>query len=650
MPRLFGGKKHHKHATEEEKGEGTPNGVERGDTPQRESSATPSMDRVGDAAEETTTPREHHHTPRGGLFGHKHKKRHERAAEAAQREAEAEEFRREADALREELDEVQERLEMVQSTSQHIENQFNDEKTKVDALQVAMHSFDEKSQELEVVRDASDTQRRVLVAQLSSELETHIAAARDGQAELQKAEAALATQKTEFQAAESKYACRKSVEALPRLRSELSAAQEAEQAAAAAELRSVVECSELQSELESAQLQAQSMLTEATTQLEETASARREATAWRKAASRLHRKLDTLTERQSMLGPRAAEALRQAATGPFERVRAESVLGHLEMRWQSKVQERDALVAELQAQLPEGTRVPEKFYIGDDPKELHEESDADSLDDTVGDTSSIEVELEAAQAACVSLRAEVDEAQRSKADAAARQALHLEEQAEHREAEALALATFSEKLREIEASSAAVQSAGTQALAELGQERVSRAVAVSEALAETSAVHAASMQHVDSSRKELLGELQQVQRELATDHADCTKRLRDEICSQSASCAETLEEVREVNRKRLEEASLDSASQKLEHQLSEEVERSRRFGEQTLHAEESRRRLLHELAESVQVEADITAVASLMGRAARSVAVITREARKCAIPAAAPTPARSSSLLVEPLV
>jgi len=60
--------------------------------------------------------------------------------------------------------------------------------------------------------------------------------------------------------------------------------------------------------------------------------------------------------------------------------------------------------------------------------------------------------------------------------------------------------------------------------------------------------------------------------------------------------------------------------------LAEEKAKSRRLGEHALRAEQSRRQLLHQLAEVAETEVDLEALAKVAGRAAKSIAIIGHEA------------------------
>lgn len=110
------------------------------------------------------------------------------------------------------------------------------------------------------------------------------------------------------------------------------------------------------------------------------------------------------------------------------------------------------------------------------------------------------------------------------------------------------------------------------------------------------------------------------------------ERLRAALVTEEAACAEAREEARGAKRAlaaREAGAAVDDA-EGLRLALSEEAAKSRRLGEHALRAEESRRRLLHELAEDAEAnseaEADLTALAKVVGRAAKAIAIISREA------------------------
>lgn len=66
--------------------------------------------------------------------------------------------------------------------------------------------------------------------------------------------------------------------------------------------------------------------------------------------------------------------------------------------------------------------------------------------------------------------------------------------------------------------------------------------------------------------------------------------------------------------------------EQLQLALAEEAAKSRRLGEHALRAEQSRRRLLLELTQDEEAEADLVALAKVLGRAAKAIATITQEA------------------------
>lgn len=63
----------------------------------------------------------------------------------------------------------------------------------------------------------------------------------------------------------------------------------------------------------------------------------------------------------------------------------------------------------------------------------------------------------------------------------------------------------------------------------------------------------------------------------------------------------------------------------LQAALSEQIAKSQRLGEHALRAERSRHRLLQELAEGGHAEADLTAIAKVVGRAAKAIAEFSQE-------------------------
>mmetsp|Transcript_136817 Transcript_136817/g.354978 ORF Transcript_136817/g.354978 Transcript_136817/m.354978 type:complete len:1326 (+) Transcript_136817:94-4071(+) len=106
-------------------------------------------------------------------------------------------------------------------------------------------------------------------------------------------------------------------------------------------------------------------------------------------------------------------------------------------------------------------------------------------------------------------------------------------------------------------------------------------------------------------------------------------RLRGVLSVEEAACAEAREEAREA-RRALKEANVvdndDDEVTQLRRALAEETAKSNRLGKHALRAEESRRRLLHELAEDAEAEADLVALAKVLGRAAKAIATISHEA------------------------
>lgn len=124
-------------------------------------------------------------------------------------------------------------------------------------------------------------------------------------------------------------------------------------------------------------------------------------------------------------------------------------------------------------------------------------------------------------------------------------------------------------------------------------------------------------------------------------------QLRATIATQEAEHAQAVETTRVVESELLAERSLAEGLQRQVHAaadvsvaksdgkevveelrqlLEEESAKSRRLGEHALRAEQSRRRLLLELAQDEEAEADMAALARVLGRAAKSIATINQEA------------------------
>lgn len=106
--------------------------------------------------------------------------------------------------------------------------------------------------------------------------------------------------------------------------------------------------------------------------------------------------------------------------------------------------------------------------------------------------------------------------------------------------------------------------------------------------------------------------------------------LRAELNSEELACSKAREEAlgaQEALREGIKGKSAESEDiHRLRQALSEESAKSRRLGEHAMRAEESRRRLLHELAEGATADADLLALAKVLGRAAKAISTITKEA------------------------
>merc|ERR1712060_274447 len=131
--------------------------------------------------------------------------------------------------------------------------------------------------------------------------------------------------------------------------------------------------------------------------------------------------------------------------------------------------------------------------------------------------------------------------------------------------------------------------------------------------------------------------------QVSAQHSEELIRLREALAIEEAACAAAREEVEEARRvsreacggssgsrsKVVQESSADDVDH-LRVALSEEIAKSRRLGEHGLRAEQSRRRLLHELAEEVNAEDDLIELAKVVGRAARAISTISRHAPQLA--------------------
>eukprot|EP00931_Biecheleriopsis_adriatica_P019154 TRINITY_DN1314_c0_g1_i4.p1 TRINITY_DN1314_c0_g1~~TRINITY_DN1314_c0_g1_i4.p1 ORF type:complete len:1439 (-),score=478.97 TRINITY_DN1314_c0_g1_i4:62-4378(-) len=108
--------------------------------------------------------------------------------------------------------------------------------------------------------------------------------------------------------------------------------------------------------------------------------------------------------------------------------------------------------------------------------------------------------------------------------------------------------------------------------------------------------------------------------------------LRAALAEEEAACAAAREEARGAKRA-LDEAiggshgSDVAEAARLRVLLSEEAAKSRRLGTHALRAEEGRRRLLQEIAEDAQVEADLATLAKVVSRTAKAISVISKEAK-----------------------
>eukprot|EP00403_Amphidinium_massartii_P009042 CAMPEP_0178424578 /NCGR_PEP_ID=MMETSP0689_2-20121128/28281_1 /TAXON_ID=160604 /ORGANISM="Amphidinium massartii, Strain CS-259" /LENGTH=873 /DNA_ID=CAMNT_0020046217 /DNA_START=29 /DNA_END=2647 /DNA_ORIENTATION=- len=120
-------------------------------------------------------------------------------------------------------------------------------------------------------------------------------------------------------------------------------------------------------------------------------------------------------------------------------------------------------------------------------------------------------------------------------------------------------------------------------------------------------------------------ESQPMQASIASSPAEDAQvaELRSQLREEQAVCRRAREEL--IDARRIADGAAPAGNQTadrhleqhLTHELSEEVARSRRLAEHAWRAEEGRNRLLTELGEAVEFEADLTSLAKQVGRAAK---------------------------------
>jgi len=101
---------------------------------------------------------------------------------------------------------------------------------------------------------------------------------------------------------------------------------------------------------------------------------------------------------------------------------------------------------------------------------------------------------------------------------------------------------------------------------------------------------------------------------------------RQQLASERAAYADAREEAERTTQALAEANDGGSDVERLRMELTEEAAKSRRLLEHALRAEESRRRLLLELSKDAGADADFAALAKVIGRAAKAIATISREA------------------------
>lgn len=144
----------------------------------------------------------------------------------------------------------------------------------------------------------------------------------------------------------------------------------------------------------------------------------------------------------------------------------------------------------------------------------------------------------------------------------------------------------------------------------------------------------------------LAAQITVLKRELHSEEEACAQA-RQKTHTEEEACAQAREAKQASHGSKAQQLdrSLADEAARLRLALSEEVAQSRRLGKQALRAEESRRQLLHELAKDAETEADLEDLARVVGRAAKAIAAISREAPPMVEGASPPAAVRGPSRL-----
>mmetsp|Transcript_40931 Transcript_40931/g.73989 ORF Transcript_40931/g.73989 Transcript_40931/m.73989 type:complete len:581 (-) Transcript_40931:6-1748(-) len=578
--------------------------------------------------------------PRAGIFGKKH--HHHKDDGAAQDDIV--ELQKELSELREEFDDTQSRLQIALTTSQSLEEQFTIERESAKRLGEALHASEARCEQLEHERVAAEEIRKTAVSQLASEAVTHAEKAKEAKAQLALTEQSMASLRCEM---ESLQKCH------PGLHEP-------------AQAQMVAEASALHVELQSAQESARHLVASEAQQAEKVKDLRSALAETEASLSRARAEASSaIAERAELqVDLETHHAAAKALQASFQENGMAAQLDELQRlrELDSEVKARDRLLSELRAQLDRPRQlapsmVSPRVLLNFDGRPQDKQDDALAqaklrFEQNSQRSVALLAELNEAEETCAALRTEHETLRAAPPprsvsnlpapqDAAteaevARLRLEIERAEQHRSAQAA-------KTEELQA--------------ELLQEKAGRAALVAEALAQQSLASASALQGAEASKEELHNEIRAMRNQVYAERSDLQAAFREELAQEEAMCKRAQDEL--VSAQLALEANVAKGAaddrdlqHRLQTELAEEVERSARLAEHAWRAEEGRNRLLCEVAQAVEFEADLTTLAKQVGRAAKSIAVLTKGTvpkapdLRCAAQAASPLEVVADSSLL----
>jgi len=548
--------------------------------------------------------------PRGGLFG----KKHHHHKDDGQPQDEILELQNELSELRDEFDDTQSRLEIALSTSQSLEAQFTAERDSARKLGEALGASEARCEQLEHEKVAAEEVRKTAVSHLASEAVAHAEKAKEAKVQLDVREREMASLRRELEALQQRYpglllqdpSQEHTLEEASALQTEVQSATERASKLASTEAEQAARVRDLRSALEGTEASLSRARAEASSAMADRAGLEAELEAHHATAKELQASFQ--------------ESGKAAQLDELQRVR----------ELDNGIKRRDRLVSELRAQLERASQPAVSGTPSASPRLLL------NLDGKQQDEALAEAKLRYEQSSqrSVALLGQLNEAESTCSILRSEYATLRESPVrpvpvasdDTSQAEVLRLRCEIEQAEE----SRSAQAVKTEELqAELLQEQTGRAVLVAEALAQQSLASASALQGAASSKEELLSEIRSMRNQVYAERSDLQAAFREELSQEQAMCKRAQEELRDAKLSLDATISQGAAEDRdlerhLEQELAEEVQRSRRLAEHAWRAEEGRHRLLCELSEAVEFEADLSNLAKQVGRAAKAIAVLTK--------------------------